>query len=57
VFVRELRDSVVFSVAKTVFSTFDVYCAYGSAHTSLTLIFLYATLSKVEFCKVSVTLG
>jgi len=33
VFVTELRDSVVFSVSKTVFSTFDVYCAYGSAHT------------------------
>jgi hypothetical protein len=33
VFVKEMRDSVVFSVAKTVFSTFDVYCAYGSAHT------------------------
>jgi hypothetical protein len=32
-FVTELRDSVVFSVAKTVFSTFDVYCAHGSAHT------------------------
>jgi hypothetical protein len=28
-----LRDSVVFSVAQTVLSTFDVYCAYGSAHT------------------------
>jgi hypothetical protein len=33
IFLTELRDSVVFSVAKTVFSTFDVYCAYGSAHT------------------------
>jgi hypothetical protein len=33
VFVTELRDSDVFSVSKTVFSTFDVYCAYGSAHT------------------------
>jgi hypothetical protein len=33
VFVTELRDSVVFSVVKTVFSTSDVYCAYGSAHT------------------------
>jgi hypothetical protein len=33
VFVTELRDSFVFSVAKTVFSMFDVYCAYGSAHT------------------------
>jgi hypothetical protein len=28
VFVIELRDSVLISVAKTVFSTFDVYCAY-----------------------------
>jgi hypothetical protein len=33
VFVIELRDSVVFSVAKTILSTFDVYYAYGSAHT------------------------
>jgi hypothetical protein len=33
VFVTELRDSVVFSVAHIVLSTFDVYWAYGSAHT------------------------
>jgi hypothetical protein len=32
--VIELRDSVGFLVAKTVFSTFDVYCAHGFAHTS-----------------------
>jgi hypothetical protein len=33
----ELRDSVVFSVIKMVFSMFNVYCAYGSAHTSCIL--------------------
>jgi hypothetical protein len=33
----ELRDSVVFSVVKTFFSTFDEYCAYVSAHTSFIL--------------------
>jgi hypothetical protein len=37
VFLIELRDSVVFSVIKTVFSTLDVYCASGSAHTSCIL--------------------
>jgi len=31
--VIELRDSIVFSVVQTIVSTFNVYCAYGSAHT------------------------
>jgi hypothetical protein len=47
VFLIELRDSVVFSVVKTDFSTFDVYCAY----------LLHTTLSQVEFWKVWVSLG
>jgi hypothetical protein len=33
VFVKGLLDSVLFSVVQTAFSTFDLYCAYGSAHT------------------------
>jgi hypothetical protein len=32
-FVIELRDSSVFSGVQTVVLKFDVYCAYGSAHT------------------------
>jgi hypothetical protein len=55
--VIELSDSVVFSVAKTVFLKFDVHCAYCSAHKFSPLIFLYTTLSEVEFWKVWVSLG
>jgi hypothetical protein len=32
-FITELRDYVVFSVVYTDLWTFDMYCAYGSAHT------------------------
>jgi hypothetical protein len=45
VFVIELRYSVLISVAKTVFSTFDVYCGMRSIRRT----FLYTTLSEVEF--------
>jgi hypothetical protein len=53
----ELSYSIMFSVAKTVFLTFDVYCADGSAHKFSPLIYLYTTLSEVEFSKVWVSLG
>jgi hypothetical protein len=40
VFEPALRDAVVFLVTQTVLSTFDVYCAYGSAHTFVHLNYL-----------------
>jgi hypothetical protein len=30
---KEKNKTLVFSVANTVLSTFDVYCAYGPTHT------------------------
>jgi hypothetical protein len=64
VFVIEVRDSVVFSVIQTVFSTFDAYCAYGSAHTFSHLnypktfcILPFPRLSFARFWLVWVRLG
>jgi hypothetical protein len=55
-----MSDSVVFSVVETFLSTFDVCCAYGSAHTFYHLNYMKLPvyyLSEVEFCKVWVRLG
>jgi hypothetical protein len=57
VFEIALRDSVVFSVVLIVLSTFDKYCAYGSAHTFSHLNYMKPTLSEFQFCKVWVSLG
>jgi hypothetical protein len=57
-----LCDSVVFSVVQKVLWTFDVYCTYSSAHTSLILIILslpvyYIMLSSARFGWGQVRLG
>jgi hypothetical protein len=60
VFEIALHNSVVFSVTQTVLSTFDVYCAYGSAHTFSHLNYIKSSvyyLLEVEFCNVWVSLG
>jgi hypothetical protein len=60
VLVKELRDSVLFSVSKTVFSTFVVYCAYGCAHTFSNINYMKSScvlLLEIEFCKVWNILG
>jgi hypothetical protein len=46
-FLIELRDSVLFSVVKTALSTFDVYCAYGSAHTFFYLNYMILPVYKL----------
>jgi hypothetical protein len=63
VFEIALHNSVVFSVTQTVLSTFDVYCAYGSAHTFSHLNYMkpscilpYPRLSYAKFGWVSVRL-
>jgi len=59
-----MSDSVLFSVVQTVLWTFDVYCAYGSAHTFSHINYLksscilpYPRLGFARFGWVYVRLG